>query len=60
MVSSNPNNERNRKNKTIKAHSLLLKVDERDFNGSVTFYFKKGQGIVGHEVIEKSSWNEGQ
>jgi hypothetical protein len=57
MVSSHPDNERLRKEKTIKAHSILLKADERDFSGCVTFHFRRGQGIVGHEVIEKSQWN---
>jgi hypothetical protein len=34
-----------------------LKADERDFSGCVTFHFRKGQGIVGHETIEKSQWS---
>ena len=59
MVSSHPDNERLRKEKTIKAHSILLKADERDFSGCVTFHFSRGQGIVGHEVIEKARWNTG-
>jgi hypothetical protein len=57
MISSHPDNERGRKEKTIKAHSILLKADERDFSGCVTFHFRKGQGIVGHETIEKSQWS---
>lgn len=54
MYSSNQ--ERTRKEKTIKAHNILLKVDERDISGHVIFHFRKGQGIVGHEIMEKNNW----
>lgn len=55
MVSSN--GDRNRKEKTLKAHRILLDLDERDFGGSVTFHFKKGQGIVMDEVRSVEHWN---
>ena len=57
MVSSHPNNEKSRKEKTIKAHNVLLRFDEQDISGQVTFHFKKGEGIVGHEVREIMRWN---
>ena len=56
MVSSHPDNERARKEKTIKAHSILLKIDTMDVSGSVTFHFSKGQGIVNHEIRICEKW----
>lgn len=55
MVSSDSN--RNRKEKTLKAHRILLELDEQDFGGSVTFHFKRGQGIVTKEIRDIEHWN---
>ena len=57
MVSSSPNNDKARKDKTLKAHKMLLILDERDISGSITFHFKKGEGIVQSEIRDVERWN---
>ncbi len=57
MVSSNPvTNAKSRKEKTLKGHTILLKFDEQDISGQVIFHFKKGEGIVAHEIFERHRW----
>ena len=50
MESSNV--DRKRQDKTILAHKMLLKLDRKDIAGSVTFYYKKGQGITQYKIEE--------
>lgn len=54
MVSSE--GPKDRKDKTIKAHGILLRFDQGDLTGQITFHFKKGEGIVGHEIKEIARW----
>ena len=55
MISSSM--DRNRKEKTLEAHKMLLKLDEADISGSITFHFAKGAGIVQSEVRDVRKWN---
>jgi hypothetical protein len=57
MVSSSGNNDKVRKDKTLKAHKMLLFLDDRDISGSITFHFKKGEGIVQSEIRDVERWN---
>ena len=57
MVNAGGDNARVRKDKTLIAHRVLLKFDERDMSGQVTFHFQKGVGIVKHEIHEFVSWS---
>ncbi len=51
-------NTKARKDKTIKAHHILLKADQQDFQGSITFNFSKGKGIVHWEVRMTEQFTE--
>ena len=57
MVSSSDASKQKRKDKTLIAHRMLLNFDEKDKFGSVTFHFKKGEGIVRSEIREFESFN---
>lgn len=57
MVSSRPNNEKSRKDKICKANSILLRFDQQNMSGKVTFHFGKGQGITGHDTQVFDQWN---
>jgi len=46
-----------RKEATVKAHNILLKLDSRDFGGSITFHFAKGEGIKKYCVEEWGTIN---
>jgi hypothetical protein len=35
---------------------MLLLLDERDISGSITFHFKKGEGIIQSEIRECERW----
>lgn len=48
---------KNRLDKTLKAHRIILDYDKKDISGSITFHFQKGQGIVNHEIRECHKWN---
>lgn len=52
------NKQSDRKGKIVDANSILLRYDTKDTSGQVTFHFKKGEGIVGHEIYEKVRWND--
>ena len=36
----------------MKAHAILLRLDDKDFNGNVTFSFKKGEGLLTYKIEE--------
>ena len=57
MVSSNPNAQRARKDRILRANEILNRLDNRNFQGSVTFHFKGGEGIASHEIFERVNWN---
>lgn len=57
MVSSSQNNTKARKDKVLQAHTKLLRFDDSDVSGSITFHFKKGEGIVQTETREVERWN---
>ena len=46
-----------RKEKTLKAHAILLKLDARDFRGNVTFCFKQDDGISACKIEEIVRFN---
>ena len=58
MISSGGDRTKIRKDKTLRAHRLILEFDEKDINGQVLFHFQKGVGITSHEIKEFSSWKD--
>ena len=55
MYSSNEN--RQRKEKILYAHKLLLLLDSTNFGGVVRFSYKKDEGIMTYVLEEHGSFN---
>lgn len=55
MISSD--NRKQRREYTLQAHRLLLKLDEDDFQGVVRFSYKRGCGLQSYVVEEHGQFN---
>lgn len=55
MVSSNKT--RNRKEKILQAHKILLRLDDNDFQGTIRLSFKSGEGLMSWALEEHGNFN---
>lgn len=57
MMSSN--GLRNRKEKVLQAHKVLLRLDDIDFQGTIRLSYKAGEGLMTWALEEHGSFTNG-